>query len=358
MPLNLEKNLDTILEAFPIDVYSTEKVEVKGLKRDTRIFKVDSKKSPLIPKNSSVGKPYLIDTLSGMEIACHPHIVGKKLEKLCLNCARELIKVMEVMDLWKDDNLAILQILRGAPGYRIAEALQEKVPIISIRIQYRKGGYRSRFDDIRNIHIAYRDYSVIDSDTNEISTLLILDTYATGRSAEVAMNDLLEIGVKPRKIILYGFISIPALTRLGRLTSEKEIELVSFAIGNIMHLAHNNYDMPLYGLDEGLYSVTGELKHLGSIVDIETLKRYLPKYIAGLDQPGDWSERQNTLFNGYGYENGDIYGHLIKSIKLIDSLRKTNSKRSWYNDFHHDIASIELEKLENTLESYRKSNIS
>lgn len=125
-----------------------------------------------------------------------------------------------------------------------------------------------------------------------------------------------------------------------------------------MQLAHNNYDMPLYGLDEGLYSVTGELKHLGSIVDIETLKRYLPKYIAGLDQPGHWSERQNTLFNGYGYENSDIYGHLIKSIKLIDSLRKINSERSWYNDFHCDIASIELEKLENTLESYRKSNIS
>lgn len=358
MQLDLEKNLDTIVEDFPIDVYSTEKVEVKGLERDINIFKVDPKKCPLIPKNAPVGEPYIIDTDSGMTIACHPHIVDKKLEKLCLHCAREFIKVMEAICSLKDDSLAILHILRGAPGYKIAEAFQESVPILRIRTQYRKGGYRIHFDDTRNIDITFRDYSAIDSDTNEISTLLIPDTFATGRSAEVAINDLLERNIKPRKIILYGFISIPALTRLGELTSEKDIELVSFAIGNIMQLAHNNYDMPLYGLDESLYSSKGELKRLGSIVDVETLKRYLPKYIASLDQPGDWSERQSTLFNGYGYENGDIHGHLIRNMEIIESLRKIGSEQSWYSDFHYAISSIELLKLESTLKSYKKSNIS
>lgn len=106
MQLNLEENLDTILEVFPIDVYSTEKIEVKGLKRETRIFKVDPKKSPLIPKNSSVGKPYIIDTPPGTTIACHPHIIGKKLEKLCLTCARDFVEAMEVIDPFKDDGFA------------------------------------------------------------------------------------------------------------------------------------------------------------------------------------------------------------------------------------------------------------
>lgn len=355
MQSDLETKLDTIVEDFPIDVHSTEKVEVKGLERDTRIFNVDPKKSPLIPKNSSVGEPYVIDTPSGIAIACHPHIVGEKLGKMCLNSAREAIKVMDAICPLRDDTLAILHILRGAPGYKIAEALKENVPILSIRTQYRKGGYRLHFDDKRNIDITFRGYSAIDSDTNEISTLLIPDTYATGRSAEVAINDLIEKGIKPRKIMLYGFISIPALIRLGELASEKDIELVSFAIGNIMQVAHNNYDMPLYGLDESLYSVTGELKRLGSIVDVETLKRYLPEYIASLDQPGDWSERQSTLFNGYGYENGDIYGHLIRNIEIIESLKKINSEQSWYNDFHYAISSMELSKLKKTLKSYVKT---
>jgi uracil phosphoribosyltransferase len=271
---------------------------------------------------------------------------------LCLHSAREFIKVMEATHSLKDDSFAILHILRGAPGYKMVEALRENVPVISIRTQYRKGGYRVHFNDVRDIDIIFRDYSGIDSDTNEISALLIPDTYATGRSAEVAINDLLERNLKPRKIILYGFISIPALTRLGELTSEKDIELVSFAIGNIMQLAHNKYDMPLYGLDESLYSETGELKRLGSIVDVETLRIYLPDYVASLDQPGDWSERQSTLFNGYEYERGDIHGHLTRNMEIIDSLRKISSKQSWYNDFHRAISSTELSKLEETLQGY------
>lgn len=106
MQLDLEENLDTILEVFPIDVYSTEKIEVKGLKRETRIFKVDQKKSPSIPKNSSVGKPYIVDTPPGTTIACHPHIIGKKLEKLCLTYARDFVEAMEVIDPFKDDGFA------------------------------------------------------------------------------------------------------------------------------------------------------------------------------------------------------------------------------------------------------------
>jgi len=302
-----------------------------------------------------VGKPYIIENPSGTTIACHPHIVGENLERLSLDCAGEFIKVLGAMNLFESGRLAVLHILRAAPGYKIIEVLPENVPIIWVRAEYKTGGYRSHFDETRHIDITYRDYSAVDFDGGEISTLLIPDTFATGVSAENAIKDLLETGIKPRKMILYGFISIPALTRLGELASENGIELASFAIGNIMQLARNNYDMPLYGLDESLHSATGELKPMGSIVDVETLRTYLPKYVAGLDQPGDWSERQNTLFNGYGHEEGDIYSHLLKSIKLIDSLGKINSKQPWYNDFHNAISSNELEKLKNTLERYEEN---
>ncbi|MFQ6053971.1 MAG: hypothetical protein ACE5OO_07085, partial [Candidatus Bathyarchaeia archaeon] len=161
---------------------------------------------------------------------------------------------------------------------------------------------------------------------------------------------------KPGRIVLYGFISIPALTRLGELASGEGVELVCFAIGNIMQLAHNHYDMPLYGLDESLHSATGEIRPMGSIVAVETLRRYLPEYVVGMDQPGDWSERQETLYNGHGYEGGDIRGHLLKSMGLIDSLGRINSEQPWYNEFHRAIASRELEKLETTLESYRRTD--
>lgn len=342
------------MDNFPIDTYSTEKVKIGGLKRDTRILKVDPR-SPLISRDVNVGDPFIIDTPSGTNIACHPHIVGETLAGLCLDCARECVKVLEATNLFEYGRLAVLQILRAAPGYRMAEVLPENVPIIWIRAEYRTGGYRSHFDETRNIEITYRDYSAVDFEGDEISTLLIPDTFATGVSAEEAMNDLLGTGIKPRKMILYGFISIPALTRLGELASKNGIELASFAIGNMMQLAQNNYDMPLYGLDESLHSETGESKPMGSIVDAETLRAYLPRYVAGLDQPGDWSERQSTLYTGHGCERGDILGHLTKSKRLIESLREINSRQHWYNDYHDTISSKELEKLKNTLEIYGKN---
>ncbi len=353
---NIDENFEAVLENFPIDIHSTEKVNIGGLKQGTRVFNIDLR-SPLIPRDANVGSPFIVDTPSGMTIACHPHVVGENLGSLCLDCAGEFIRVLRAMNLFESGHLTVLQILRAAPGYRMTEVLPKNTPIIWIRAEYRAGGYRSHFNETRKIEITYRDYSAVDPDVDQISTILIPDTFATGVSAENAVIDLLGTGVKPRKIILYGFISIPALTRLGELASENSIELISYAIGNMMQVAYNNYDMPMYGLDESLYSATGELKPMGSIVDSETLRTYLPGYVAGLDQPGDWSERQSTLSTGHGHERGDIIGHLTKSKKLIESLREINSRQPWYNDFHDTISSRELEKLENALETSRKTGI-
>jgi len=349
--LNLDNRLDAILDVFPLDVSSTEPVEVGGLRRGTRVFKVDVRRSPLIPRGVYVGSPYIIDTLSGMEVACHPHIVGETLERPCLDCAGEFSKALVELDVAGDEGLAILHILRGASGYMMADTLPE-VPLISVRTEYREDGYRAHTDDARSIRVTYNDYSTEGFEIGDVSTLLVPDTYATGRSAEAALHELFGAGLKPEKIVMYGFIAIPAMVRLGKICSGRGIELSSFSICDYSQLARNNYDMPLYGLDESLFRSTGELQYMGSIVDEETLKLFLPRYVAGLDQPGDWSERQTTMFDGHVDVEGDIVGHLRKSIGLVESLREINSGQPWYDDLHNDVALAELGRLRETLEEY------
>lgn len=344
------ERLDAILEAFPVDVSSTTSVKVPGLRKDARIYKVDTEKSPLIPEGADVGDPFIIDTKPGREIACHPHLVGWELGVLCLDGAREFHKAVDGLSMIRRDGLAILHILRGAPAYRLAEVMQRWLPTLSVRTEYRQDGYRSHTE--REIGVTFRDYSALDSLEGSVETLLIPDTYATGRSAEAALKDLFNAGVEPSKIVLYGFIAIPALIRLGALTSEHGIELVSFAICDIAQLAHNDYDMPLYGLDESLCQATGDLSHLGSIVDTETLREMITSYVVGLDQPGDWSERHLSLFDGHDGREGDVVGHLRKSLGLIESLRGINSGQPWYDELHDSIALKEMEEIEKALLRY------
>ena len=349
--MRLEKRLDVILDEFPLDVSSTEPVEVGGLRRDTRIYKVDPGSSPLIPSGIDVGTMHIVDAASGRSIACHPHIVCESLEGLCLDCSKEFLTALVGLDLYNTEGLAILNILRAGSGYMVAEALQGGVSVINVRTEYREEGYRSHLD-ARGIGVSYRDYSAGDPRMGCVETLLIPDTYATGRSAETALMDLFGSGLNPETIILYGFIAIPALVRLGRICSERDVELHSFSICDVAQLACNNYDMPLYGLDESLFASTGALGRLGSIVDIETLRGMLLWYVAGLDQPGDWSERQKRLFNGFGDEAGDVVGHLRKSLGLVESLREINSRQPWYDELHDGIALEELRKLKETIQRY------
>ncbi len=349
--MRLEKHLDAVLDAFPLDVSSTVHIKLKELRQDTSVFKVDTENSPLIPRGVDVGEVFIVDTVPGMRIACHPHIVGEELESLCLDGSREFIKALTGLSMLDVSDLAILNILRAGSGYMVSEALPDDVPVINVRTEYREDGYRSHLD-ARTIGVSYRGYSSGDSLMDNVDTLLIPDTYATGRSAEAALSDLFESGLKPERIIIYGFIAIPALVKLGEICSEEGIDFFSFSICDIAQLAHNNYDMPLYGLDESLFKSTGETRCLGSIVDVQTFTECLSIYVAGLDQPGDWSERQRRLYNGFSSETGDIVGHLSKSIGLIESLREMNSSQPWYDDFHDRIARIELENLREIIREY------
>ena len=81
----------------------------------------------------------------------------------------------------------------------------------------------------------------------------------------------------------------------------------------------------------------------------------LPMYVAGMDQPGDWSERQVSLFNGKGKEAGDIAGHLEKSLGIAESLKALNTEQPWYNEEHNAIALTEIGRIKKVLPRYRKN---
>ena len=335
--------IDIILDNFPIDIDSTSPLQLDGLQPRTKLYSVDPDKSPLI--TSTDARLYIIDTTAGKEIACHPHIVSQRLADLCVESANEFVLILKQLDLISDHS-GIMHILRGSSGYMVNKALPE-LPVIHIRTKYSQDGYRSHSDDSRRIDVIFSDYHEAKFDT-----LIIPDTYATGRSVEATLIHMFKEGFSVETVIIYGFTAIPAIERVQHVLDSHGVELHVFSICDITQLYSNNYDMPLYGLDEYAYQKTGELYPLGSIVSESTLHEMLPRFIPGMDQPGDWSERHNDLFNGFTSEHGNIRGHLSKSIEFIKSLEALNSNQPWYNEDLHESAEKELQKLAATLRDY------
>ncbi len=292
-----------------------------------------------------LGDCYILDTPEAQSIAAHPHIVGEELEKLCLTTANEFKSMVTELGLI-DNSTGVLHILRGSAGYMV-DAVFPNLPLINIRTMYTEDGYRSHSDDSRGIEVTYNDYS-----GQKLDTLIVPDTYATGRSLEAALFALKNAGLKPSTLIIYGFIAIPSIRRLHKLCETMVCRLVTIALCDITQLAANNYDMTLFGPDEHLHTDTGEMNKLGSIVGDETLQEMAPNFIPGLDQPGDWSERQSSLFNGHEMESGNIKGHLTKSIAFIEELDKINRDHVWYNSRVEELTNTELVKLRETLEKY------
>jgi uracil phosphoribosyltransferase len=331
--------VEKIIKYFPVDIKSPKNIYVNELNPDTQVYKV--KESPFF--SSSPGNLYIIDSKEGREIACQPHIVGESLSQKCRLLAKDFITILrDIEDLSKD--IGILHILRAGAGYMVHENIE--APVFRVRTYYKKEGYRDHTDN-RSITVIYRDYP---EETPE--TMIIPDTYATGRSSELAIKDLLSQNHHPEKIILYGFIALPALERISETCSREGINLTSYAICNITQLAYNNYDMAAYGLDESYYNATSSTRKIGSIIALETLRKYIEMYIPGLDQPGDWSERQPNLFNGYSLEQGDINGHLAKSINLITRIREMSKGKDWYSPQMDATAVTELKALKLTLRNY------
>jgi hypothetical protein len=130
-----------------------------------------------------------------------------------------------------DASYAILNILRGSSGYRVSGAFPSDTPVVSVRTEYSEDGYRAHSDDSRRARVTYSDLDP--RGLRASSTLIIPDTFATGRSAEAALTHLLGEGIEPERVVLYGFTAIPALERLGLLCAGWGVELVSFSICDV-----------------------------------------------------------------------------------------------------------------------------
>ena len=200
--------LETVLTAFPVDTDSTKRLHLSNLLESTRIYSVDIEKSPIL--NDVEGEIYLIDTPKGREIACHPHIVGKNLSGLCLRAATEFKHAITELG-YITPMSGILHILRGSSGYMLDKAIPE-LPLINIRTQYIADGYRDHSDDSRQISVTYSDY-----EASAFDTLIVPDTYATGRSVEAALQHMFKEGLNLDQVIIYGFIAAPGINRVYNL---------------------------------------------------------------------------------------------------------------------------------------------
>lgn len=347
--------VDDIVEEFGIRVNLTERVEVEGLGRSSRVYLAK------LPHGTRV---YILDTPEIRALACHPHIVGEEFARLNLEAAREAAKTLLTLTPLGDagrDEVVFQHVLRAAPGYRLHEALREMgigFREVWVRPRYVTPSYRDHDEDqSKRLEIVYEDFSQLP----EGGELIVVkpDTEASGRTALKSLERLRkaaeERGARLHTLIIYGFISeygLRAVDQYARSIGFKETHFL--AAGNITALCRNLYDMPLYGPDESHYQETGEIKLISGIVDQETLTDYLPEFIPGADQPGDWSARQTRVYTGHGYEPGGIEKHLRNSISLLESLWKLSKNQPWFREFHRQALRKELQALQETLNQYIK----
>ena len=345
---------DSLIQEYGVNVDATAPAKLKEtrLPNNTRIFEV----------TYSSLNAYLVDTPPVRRIACHPHVVGAELERLMLDSAEITLKaILELAEVdTKRDGVLFEQILRAAPGYQLHKAAGKLIPdsfrTVFIRPRYTHTSYRDHDGIIqKQLEVVYEDFTNLQ--TNSDIVLMMQDTVASSRSAVISIERVLhhceKVGSRIRKWIVYGFISLEGLKLLDRIAQNYSIPLTCFALGNLTALCANNYDMPLFGVDEWLWKRNGSVNKIGALVDRTTFMEYLPEFIPGADQPGDWSARQSKLFTGTGYEDGNIDGHLENSIRLVESLLKIGT----FTDWQERIAYTELQLMNEKLASVKSEKL-
>lgn len=341
-----QETIDLLIEENGIDVDSTEPLRVDGLGKGTRIFKVGG-----FPKSLKV---FIVDTEAGARIASMPELVGERFleENLeaSMDAARAIVQLVEL-----EEPIVFLHVLRASMGYKLHEALRELGVGFAeayVRVRYETYSYRDHV--ARRVEVVHRDF---ERAPRGCATLIVADTVATGTSLEAALKtaheELSGGDVSLGRVVLYGFISAEGLERVRKLASKIAEEAYAFAMQDITPLARNKYDMPLYGPDESLWREESRLEMLGATADRQTLERMVPDYAPGMDQPGDWSERQPTLYNGYRYERGDIAGHLEKSLSLLETLRDLSRETSWYGSWIEEVFDKRKRGLLEALSKYK-----
>jgi len=348
IPMQAETGLcESLIQEYGVNVDATLPAKLRSpLAEGVRIFQVE---------RSSLDA-YIIDTPYIRRIACHPHVVGNELESMMFQSAElTLPAILELCEINKSNcELLFEQILRAAPGYQLHTAAARMIPesfrIVFVRPRYTHTSYRDHDGMVqRQLEVVYEDFS--DLQRGKDIVLLMQDTVASSRSAvlsiERAVQKCEENGTKIKKWVLYGFIALDGLELLDKVARNHGIPLKAFALGNLTALCANNYDMPLFGVDESLWQKQHSIHKLGGLIDRITFADFAKEFIPGADQPGDWSARQTNLFNGSGFERGDIETHLKNSVRLINSLLEIGT----FHDWQRQIAFMELQKLNEKLVS-------
>ncbi|MEM0257973.1 MAG: hypothetical protein QXI76_03495 [Thermofilum sp.] len=276
---------------------------------------------------------FLLDTDSGLRIASQPELVGSELEEEALRAALAAAGLIARRASAK--RVVFLHVLRASRGYRLHEALSRggfQLHEVFVRVAYPGSGAGVHDSGTASVLLA-RAGSLPKGE----GVLVVSDTVATGKTLQAALSFLLELaefkGLKLVEAHIYGFISEAGLRRVAEYLESQGVEKVSFyAVQDLTALSSNNYDMPLYGPDLPSHEA-GELRTLGGVASEETLARMLPRYFPGMDQPGDWSERQCVLYNGESYERGRIRDHLERSLKALERLREASRAYPWYGDW-------------------------
>jgi len=294
---------------------------------------------------------YLLDSRAARELAAWPHVVGDELDARCTECATQAAAIMSRLGLLAGQ-ACVLHVLRAGPGYRIREALSSAgvaVRDLYIRPEYVVTGARDhRGESVKEVRITFADFS--NAPRGAKVTLFKPDTEATGRTGLVSLTRALEElerrETRVEKLVLYGFITRVAAVKIAERALSEGVERVTIiALVDLADLASNDYDMVLYGPDLHTWRTQRQFKLLGGTTSPETLAEILPHYVPGLDQPGDFSERQSRLFNGVGWEEGDIAGHLKSAIESIETLLTIPALEDW----QREVALDELERLRETL---------
>ncbi len=346
------RELNNLISEFNIQVDALKEVKISSLSASSHLFRLEPERltDPQYRKIHFPEDTFVISTPAIRDIACFPHLVGKILAERCQEAATVSIQVMKELWALSPSRLIIYDILRAAPGYRMAEGFQELgwlLPHIQIRPHYRVVSYRDHLGNSRIMEVLMEDFSALSSSPEW--TVIKPDTEASGNTSKIAIERLIIEAKKKRtkikEIICLGFISVPAIGVLEELAEKYNFKLKILAWGNITALYQNNYDMPVYGLDESIWREHKKIRKLGSIIPLAVLKDYLPYYIPGADQPGDWSARQSKVSTGKGWEEGGIEKHLQNSFQFINNIYQLSQKQPWFYPWHKKIIDKELKQL-------------
>lgn len=289
---------------------------------------------------------YIVHTPSSVKIASMPELVGKALDNLAISSARFTASFLKKL-LNAEESLVFLHILRGSQGYRLDVALREAgfdVREQFVRVVYNGGTGEKHLEAAP--HVGKVQFSEL---SGSEKTLVVADTVATGRTLLEALRLTLDMagfkGMEFRRIVIYGFISEPGARKASEFISERGAEPVLITLEDFAALASNQYDMPLYGPDTTPTGVNVDRLISGTTVP-EALENMIRSYFPGMDQPGDWSERQCLLFTGSTYERGRIDLHLENSLKALEALREAIRGAEWYEEWMDKIYAERRARLE------------